>query len=387
LTINFVTIPFAAMDNVHGGTTDDAYAEVRDVFAKTQTPDAAAQLAVWAGGRLVADLWTTDAVSGDTLTGAYSVTKGAAHLVVARLVQDRVLELDRRVTAWWPEFAGRGRDDLTLRDLLAHRSGLIGVADGFRPTSSTGRTIQELFTSLIKTPYRVDVHLGNPDEARWLPVLAAPQRLVVPPHSLIAVAFNQHADPPTDLVTWIGRPSARALGQSSAGGVASARGLARMYAAAMWGADGREPLLTTATMTSFATLTSRGFDRVTGEDRHFGLGFENQHLRHRGLSASAFGHSGAAGSHAFADPGTGIAYAHTRRRFAHPGGAAPENADLIGAVLRAAAAPLRPTGRPAQVRLAGSGTAYPGTEGQRTVRTTDSSAANQEWSTPRGHTT
>ncbi|MBW8481736.1 DMT family transporter [Actinomadura parmotrematis] len=36
---------------------------------------------------------------------------------------------------------------------------------------------------------------------------------------------------------------------------------------------------------------------------------------------------------------------------------------------------------------AAQGTAYPGTDGQRTVSTTDSSSASQEWSTPRGHTT
>ncbi|GIE35966.1 serine hydrolase [Actinoplanes italicus] len=365
------------MDNVHG-STDDAYAEVREVFAKTQVRDAAAQLAVWAGGRLVVDLWTTDAGGGDTLTGVYSATKGATHLVVARLVQEGALELDRRVTAWWPEFAGDGKDDLTLRDLLAHRSGLIGVDDGFgsaeldddrvladrllrqspywRPgraygyhafvigallsavvVRATGRTVQELFPVLIKTPYGVDVHLGAPNESRYLPVLPAPvQAPAAPlPPSPLAVAFNLHATPPTDLVAWINRPSARALGQSSAGGVANARGLARMYAVTMWGADGREPLLTPDTMTSFATLTSRGRDRVTGESRHFGLGFENQHLRYPGLTATAFGHSGAAGSHAFADPMTGIAYAYTRRRYGHPGGAAPENADLISAVLRA----------------------------------------------------
>ncbi len=32
-------------------------------------------------------------------------------------------------------------------------------------------------------------------------------------------------------------------------------------------------------------------------------------------------------------------------------------------------------------------TAYPGTDGHRTVRTTDSSSAYQEWSTPLPHTT
>jgi hypothetical protein len=51
----------------------------------------------------------------------------------------------------------------------------------------------------------------------------------------------------------------------------------------------------------------------------------------------SFGHSGAAGAQAFADPGSGIAYGYVRRRFAFPGGAAPENERLAAAVVRAAA--------------------------------------------------
>ncbi|WP_328467447.1 beta-lactamase family protein [Actinoplanes sp. NBC_00393] len=359
---------------VHG-TVDSSYTEVRDAFAKMladQPGDPAAQLVAYQRDRIVADLWSSAAGDGDALTGVFSATKGATHLVIARLVRDRVLHLDRPVVAYWPEFTS----DLTLRDLLAHRSGLIGVDGGFtsaeladdriladrllrqqpfwRPGSTygyhafvigallgavaeraTGRTIQQLFTDLVRTPFAVEVFLGSPDESRYRPVLPAPQKAELPPDSLIGVAFNLNADPPTDLAEWINIPSVRALGQSSAAGVASARGLAKMYAAAVWGVDGAEPLLDRDTLTTFATVSSPGTDVVTGEPGHFGLGFETQ-THYRGLSPIAFGHSGAAGSHAFADPRTGIAYAYTRRRFAFPGGAAPENADLIEAVVRSA---------------------------------------------------
>jgi len=306
--------------------------------------------------------------------------------VIARLVQDRVLDLDRRVTRWWPAFAGHGKDDLTLRDLLAHRSGLIGVDGGFRTSEladdriladrllhqepywrpghaygyhafvigallgavaerATGHTIQDLFRTLIQTPYRTDVFLGDSSfaggagadgtpGARFLPVLPAPQKPAIPPLSLTGIAFNLNADPPTDLVAWVNTPAVRALGQSSAGGVASARGLARMYAAALGGTGGTDPLLHRATIDEFAAVSSRGADRVTGEGGHFGLGFEVQHSRYPGLSEFAFGHSGAAGTTALGDPAHGIAYAYTRRRCAFPGGAAAENADLLDAVLR-----------------------------------------------------
>ncbi|MEU4525710.1 serine hydrolase domain-containing protein [Amycolatopsis sp. NPDC024027] len=82
---------------------------VREEFAAAVAEEAGAQLAVYAHGRLVVDLWTGDEVTGDTLTGVYSSTKGAATLVVALLVQDGVLELDRPVAGYWPEFAAAGQ--------------------------------------------------------------------------------------------------------------------------------------------------------------------------------------------------------------------------------------------------------------------------------------
>jgi CubicO group peptidase (beta-lactamase class C family) len=63
--------------------------------------------------------------------GTYSAIKGATHLTVALVVQDGVLELDRKVADHWPEFAAGGKGQLTVRQLLAHRSGAIGVDGGF----------------------------------------------------------------------------------------------------------------------------------------------------------------------------------------------------------------------------------------------------------------
>ncbi|HEY1670679.1 MAG TPA: hypothetical protein VGG54_33690 [Trebonia sp.] len=44
-----------------------------------------------------------------------------------------------------------------------------------------------------------------------------------------------------------------------------------------------------------------------------------------------------AGSLGLADPRSGLAYGYVRRRFAFPGGTAPENARLIQALVDAAA--------------------------------------------------
>ena len=44
-----------------------------------------------------------------------------------------------------------------------------------------------------------------------------------------------------------------------------------------------------------------------------------------------------AGLLGLADPRSGLAYGYVRRRFAFPGGTAPENARLIAALINAAA--------------------------------------------------
>src|SRR5690606_36851249 len=61
-----------------------------------------------------------------------SVTKVAATtLAVTRLVHDRALELDGPVARWLPAFGARGKERVTVRELLGHRSGLAAWAPLF----------------------------------------------------------------------------------------------------------------------------------------------------------------------------------------------------------------------------------------------------------------
>ncbi|MEU1492152.1 serine hydrolase domain-containing protein [Streptomyces sp. NPDC005776] len=371
---------------VHG-TVAVGYEGVRDEFTAVLTEEhnePGAQLAVYRDSRLVVDLWAGDGIDGDSLPAVFSSTKGAAHLVVALLVQDGTLDLDRTVASYWPEFAAEGKGALTLRELLGHRSGVIGVEGGFTEADladdraiaarlaeqapfwepgkeygyhalvigaltgevvrrATGRSIQELFEERVRAPYGLDLYLGQPAELepRYVPIRPmnpSPEQAAEiaarpsDPESLKPVAFNV----PTDLVAWINIPSVRALGPASVGGVGSARALAGMYAATLSEFAGRPALLKPETRAEFARLGLAGTDRVTGESDHFALGFERPHMPYPSLGEDAFGHCGAAGSQAFADPASGIAYGYTRRRYAYPGGAGPENTRLVAAVLAAA---------------------------------------------------
>ncbi|MEV5352381.1 serine hydrolase domain-containing protein [Streptomyces sp. NPDC052693] len=374
------------------GTVADGFEDVREEFAAFvagERPDYEGQLCAYVHGRRVVDLWA--GTEADALYGVFSSTKGAAYLVAALLVQDGTLELDRKVTYYWPEFAAEGKGALTLRDLLAHRAGVVGTDTGFtlaeladdrqlaerladqrpfwRPGTAfgyhalvigalvgevvrraTGRTLQEVYQERIRTPYALDFHLGLPasQEPRFRttqPMAPTPRQQALldaaptGPHTLASIAFNGNAAEPADLAALPNTPPVRAKGPASVGGVASARGLAGMYAAAISELDGRAPLLKPDTVAEFGQVHSAGYDLVARSHRAFGLGFQaTADTWHPFLGAGTIGHSGASGSQAFADPWSGLAYGYTRRRFAFPGGAAPENDRLARAVHRAALA-------------------------------------------------
>ncbi|MFJ4713917.1 serine hydrolase domain-containing protein [Streptomyces sp. NPDC088785] len=379
----------AAGDASVHGTVADGFDEIRAEFAAVvaaETAESGAQLAVHHDGRLVVDLWAGAGMTATTLTGIFSNSKGAAYVTVALLVQEGVLDLDRQVASYWPEFSPDGSDRLTLRELLAHRSGRIGVDGGFTPEEladdrliaerlagqrpfwepgtgygyhglvigalvgevvrrATGRTLQEVYEERVRAPYGLDVWLGLPEaeEARFAPVrpsLPTPeQQALMAAHapaadSLLAVAFNRAGGADFSLADYVNSRAVRALGPASAGGVGSARGLSRLYAAALCGVDGRPALLKPETVAEFTRRHWTGTDLVTGERDHFALGFETHGLRYPPLGPDAFGHAGAGGSEAFADPGSGLAYGYTRRRLGFPVGPGPENQRLVAALMR-----------------------------------------------------
>ncbi|MEV6925210.1 serine hydrolase domain-containing protein [Dactylosporangium sp. NPDC051485] len=338
------------------GSVAPGYEPVRDAF--TQFADEESQLAVVVGGERVVDL--RKGGDGDALTGVYSVTKGAAVIAVAALVQAGKLDLDA---------AARSTPfPLTVRELLGHRSGLIGVEGGltieeaaddqiiarrlatqkpfWTPGTAygyhalvmgalldaelravTGRSVQQWYTELLRDPFELDLWMGLPEslEPRFRPLLPTLGPAYAPePGSLRAIAFNTTFD----LLDFGNTRLVRALGPASAGGVGNARGVAGLYSAAL-------TVLDPATITEFSRPYSLGVDRVTEQADHFALGFEHLRADYPYLGPRAIGHSGATGSLGWADADAGVAYGYVRRRFGYPG---PENVPLGAAVMAAAAA-------------------------------------------------
>ncbi|MFE3542909.1 serine hydrolase domain-containing protein [Nocardia sp. NPDC059177] len=375
---------------VHG-TVAAGYEPVRAEFAAVvaeENGESGAQVAAYVRGRQVVNLWAGPEVTDTTLTGLHSTSKGAAGLVMALLVQDGALDIDRPVAHYWPRFAA-GKEQITVRDVLVHRTGIVGADGGFtvaeladeqlvaerligqRPwfapgtvhgyggfvmyailgqvvRAVTGSTVQELFEQRVRAPYDLDVYLGLPAELdhRYLPItpwLATPEMEAAfaanspNPYGVAGISYNLNARGFTaaDVMALPNDATLRRMGQASAGGVGSARGLAQMYAAAVTGIDGRPALLSLDTIATISTIHSTGTDLVRGTQAPYALGFEAKSLLHPFLGAHAFGHTGSAGSDGFADPHSGLTYGYTRRRAAFAFNA-PENARLAAALHRAA---------------------------------------------------
>ena len=114
------------------GHVDPAFADVADAFVEgfSERGEVGAGLAIVVGGRPVVDLvggtaddsrapWTPT-----TIVNAYSVVKPLAAACLLLLVERGLVDLDGRVARWWPEFAEAGKDDVTVRQVLAHQAGL-----------------------------------------------------------------------------------------------------------------------------------------------------------------------------------------------------------------------------------------------------------------------
>lgn len=106
---------------------------VRDLFESLLAEDGlySAQLAAYQHGTKVVDLTGGPLIAADSITGAYSCSKGVAAMVIALLVQDGLLDLDRTVAHYWPEFGQHGKDRLLVREALSHQAGVMGVEGGF----------------------------------------------------------------------------------------------------------------------------------------------------------------------------------------------------------------------------------------------------------------
>lgn len=131
-----------------GGSVAPGFEPVRDVFERTvaEGGELGAAVAAYHDGEQVVDLWGgyrdaagTDPWTEETLVLFFSTTKGVAAAGMAHAHSAGRFEYDDRVAEHWPEFATNGKEDVTIRQLLAHRAGLAALGGGLTPDEIADR--------------------------------------------------------------------------------------------------------------------------------------------------------------------------------------------------------------------------------------------------------
>ena len=119
------------------GTCDSRFDAVRQVLQRNvdSGADLGASVAVVLEGEPVVDLWggwadveQTQPWQRDTITNVWSTTKTMTALSALVLVDRGELDLYAPVAKYWPEFAANGKEDIEVRHLMSHTSGVSGWA-------------------------------------------------------------------------------------------------------------------------------------------------------------------------------------------------------------------------------------------------------------------
>ncbi len=98
------------------------------------------QVAVYHCGELVVDVCagiadetTGRKVDRDTLFACFSVIKAVTATALHIQAERGLIDYEKPIAAYWPEFAAQGKDRATIRDALSHRLGIPQMPDGVTP--------------------------------------------------------------------------------------------------------------------------------------------------------------------------------------------------------------------------------------------------------------
>lgn len=332
-----------------------------------------AEVCVWQDGREVLrfgggwrDAAQTEPWTADTLVFCWSATKGPAAACALHALQEAGIALDAAVSSVWPEFGAGGKGAVTFSELLAHRAGLAvlgregadifdlqgvaaalaaqdpnwppGSAHGYAPRTAGylldavvrrvgGVSLGDYWRKMFGDPLGLQFWIGLPDElhpfvARMHAAKAGELKEPGPfeyalsdPASLTARSFARPAGVAGAAPT--NRAEVWRASLPSFGGIGNARSLARFYdrlaAGEFFRGTWHEALTRRA---------SNGPDLILRQPTAFSAGFMMDPLDDSGAkqratfgpSVHAFGHPGAGGSLAFADPDNRIGFAYVMNR-------------------------------------------------------------------------
>lgn len=306
----------------------------------------------------------------DSLIPVWSATKGVAAAVTLQALFDAQLDLNSPVAEVWPELKAAAAGRLTFAELMSHRAGLAAIdqrdevrIDDYGAVISAlemqnphrgghayhARTFGFLLDEIVRRlsgdeslgvwwrkriagPLGLDFWIGLPDSEFDRVATLRPAKLSKPAagetefYRAFADAdsfsravftspkgFNAVGDMNT-AVGW-------RLGLPSMGGIGTAAALGKFYAVLAGGGSWNgQTFFAPEVINWLRDPLTAGRDGTLLIDTAFSAGMMKDPVDPRdggkrrscfGLSTSAFGHPGAGGSHAFADPENGYSFAYT----------------------------------------------------------------------------
>ncbi|MBI1339444.1 serine hydrolase [bacterium] len=345
------------------GFAAPGFEAVREAFEANFAADLelGAGFAAFIGDEPVVDLWggwrdrgRTLPWESDTLVPVYSTTKPIAGLVIARLVGQGIIDYERPLSAYWPEFAAAGKGEYTVAEALSHQAGVPGFPDpidkdlwldppalavalahlapmwprgegsGYHPLThgyiagelvrrASDRTLGTILREEICGPLGIDFHIGTP--AREHARCAELQKPTQAPrfgamNAAIRAAFLEPWSAPTR-----GGAAWREAEIPSANGHGTARSTAKLFSAiAQKGRLDGVTVVSRDAWDAFVRLRVSGPERVLPETVTFAAGVMVNTNTIYGPNPETLWHSGWGGSGAFADPDLGLAAAYVMNR-------------------------------------------------------------------------
>jgi CubicO group peptidase (beta-lactamase class C family) len=312
------------MAEVHG-TCDDRFARVRDALAtQLDGEELGASIAVDVDGETVVDLWggyrdeaRTTPWTRDTIVNVWSTTKTITNLAMLTLVEKGQLDVHAPVAEYWPEFHANGKDDVRVRHLMSHTSGVAGwdppftvedmydwelatsrlaaqapwwepgTASGYHANNQghllgevlrrvDGRPLKQYVAEELAVPLGADFQIGArpEDEGRISPVVPPPP-LPIDLSTLdpASVVFRCFTGPVADAAQ-ANTPEWRAADMGAVNGHSNARGvLDLMRVVSLGGEAGGVRLLSEKTIDLVFDVQADGIDLVLGVPFRIGIGF------------------------------------------------------------------------------------------------------------------
>jgi CubicO group peptidase (beta-lactamase class C family) len=376
--------PTKSTNNI-SGVVQPGFEPVRQAFIEnfSKRNELGAACCIYYQGEKVVDLWggirnkiTGEPWEENTMVIVHSTTKGMAAMAMALAHSRGLLDYDELVSTYWPEFAQQGKEKTTVRQLLAHQSGIVAldahvdreiVADldrlavilaqqkpEWEPGTKQGyasiifgfyesellrridpkhRSIGQFFQDELATPLQLDFYIRLPKE------IEKSRLAVYQNFNPVKLMFNINPSMPGKFMLGLFTPGSivyraafknpgvgvpfdpeniysREVEVPSHGGVGNARAIARAYSAFAMG--GQELGLSNETFRQLmapAIPSINGFyDEFLKFDVPFSLGFQKPNILFPYAHPSAFGHPGSGGSFGWADPSTKVGYGYVTNR-------------------------------------------------------------------------